>query len=121
MLSARIAAKEIDVNISYQEGNGTRESACILPFWIVYRAAEARSRATEHWQASFPERNLERVLSPTRLSQLNECIPLVGPDAMKQAMLNIAYPGRDVCDHLATQHGEDWLREAAEAVIAMLR
>jgi hypothetical protein len=70
--------------------------------------------------ASFPERNLERVLSPMRLSQLNECIPLVGPDAIKQAMLNIAYLGRDVCGHLATQHGVDWPREAAEAVIGML-
>jgi hypothetical protein len=77
--------------------------------------------ATEHWLASFPERNLERVLSPTRLNQLNECIPLVGPDAMKQAMLNIAHLGRDVCDQIAAQHGWDWPREAAEAVIEMLR
>jgi hypothetical protein len=77
--------------------------------------------ATEHWLASFPERNLERVISPTRLNQLNECIPLVGPDALKQAMLNIAYLGRDVCDQIATQHSWDWPREAAEAVIAMLR
>ncbi|GAC1390122.1 MAG: hypothetical protein NVSMB38_06760 [Ktedonobacteraceae bacterium] len=52
--------------------------------------------------------------------RLNTCIPLVGPEALKLAMYNTAHLGQDVCETLATQHGWDWSREAAEAVLHML-
>ncbi len=44
----------------------------------------------------------------------------LGADALKQAMLNTAYLGRDVCETLATRHSWDWSRDTAEAVIQML-
>ena len=54
------------------------------------------------------------------MEQLNACIPLVGPEALKLAMYNTAQLGQDVCETLATQRGWMWPREAAEAVIQML-
>lgn len=74
----------------------------------------------ERWLASFPTWKLERFLSQTRMEQLNTCIPLVGPEALKLAMYNTALLGQDVCETLATQHGWKWPHEAAEAVIQML-
>ena len=78
------------------------------------------SGAVERWLASFPSWKLERALSPTRLRQLNTCIPSPGAEALRQAMLNAATLGRDVCEALALQHGWIWPREAAEEVIQML-
>ncbi len=78
------------------------------------------SGAVERWLASFPSWKLERALSPTRLNRLNTCIPLPGAEALRQAMLNTAELGRDVCEALALQHGWAWPREAAEEVIQML-
>lgn len=78
------------------------------------------SGAVERWLASFPSWKLERALSPTRLSQLNTCIPLPGAEALQQAMFNTAMLGREVCEALALQHGWVWPREAAEEVIQML-
>jgi hypothetical protein len=77
--------------------------------------------AVERWLASFPEWKLERALSAQRLSQLNSCIPSAGANGLRQAMLTIAYLGREVCEHLAGQHGWSWPSSAAEAVIEMLR
>ena len=74
----------------------------------------------ERWLASFPTWKLEHFLSQTRMEQLNACIPLVGPEALKLAMYNTAQLGQDVCETLATQRGWMWPREAAEAVIQML-
>jgi hypothetical protein len=76
--------------------------------------------AVERWLASFPEWKLERVLSSTRLSQLNGCIPLASASELRQAMLKIAYLGRDVCENLAAQHGWSWPNKASEAVIEIL-
>ena len=74
----------------------------------------------ERWLASFPTWKLERFLSQTRMEQLNTCIPLVGPEALKLAMYNTALLGQDVCETIATQHQWKWPLEAAEAVIQML-
>ena len=79
------------------------------------------SGAVERWLASFPSWKLERALSPTRLNQLDTCIPPPGAEAFKQAMLNTAYLGRDVCEMLATRHNWTWSRAAAEEVIQMIK
>ncbi|WP_165422867.1 aminoglycoside 6-adenylyltransferase [Ktedonosporobacter rubrisoli] len=76
--------------------------------------------AVERWQASFPEWKLEQALPPARLRQLNGCIPLQSPEDLRQAMLQTAYLGRDVCRNIATQHGWSWPDAAAEAIIEML-
>ena len=78
------------------------------------------SGAVERWLASFPSSKLERALSPARLNQLDTCIPLPGAEALKQAMLNAAKLGYEVCEALALRHGWVWPREAAEEVIQML-
>lgn len=79
------------------------------------------SGAVERWLASFPSWKLERVLSPTRLEQLDTCIPLPGAEGLKQAMLNTALLGRDVCETLATQNKWSWPRAAGEEVIRMIK
>jgi len=79
------------------------------------------SGAVERWLTSFPSWKLERTLSPTRLAQLDTCIPSPGAEAFKQAMLNTAYIGHDVCESLATRHNWTWPRAAAEEVIKMIK
>ena len=79
------------------------------------------SGAVERWLASFPSWKLERALPPTRLEQLNTCIPLPGAEGLKQAMLNTAYLGSDVCETLANQHHWTWPHTAAEEVIRMIK
>jgi hypothetical protein len=63
---------------------------------------------------------VEHLLSPTRLSQLEGCMPSPGAEALKQAMLNTALLGHDVCETLATKYERTWPREAAEEVIRMV-
>lgn len=79
------------------------------------------SGATERWLASFPSWKLERALSPTRLEQLDACIPPPGAEGFKQAMLNTAYLGIDVCNKLANRHSWTWPRAAAEEVMRMIK
>jgi hypothetical protein len=45
---------------------------------------------------------------------------LASASELRQAMLKIAYLGRDVCENLAAQHGWSWPNKASEAVIEML-
>jgi hypothetical protein len=78
------------------------------------------SGAVERWLASFPSWKLERTLSPTRLKELDTCIPPPGAEAFNQTMLNTAHLGRDVCETLATRHNWTWARAAAEEVIQMI-
>ena len=70
------------------------------------------SGAVERWLASFPSWKLEGSLSPTRLAQLDACIPLPGAEELKRAMLNTALLGRDICDSLAARHNWTWPRSA---------
>lgn len=79
------------------------------------------SGAVERWLASFPSSQLEQALSPMRLDQLNTCIPLQGAEALKQAMLNTAQFGYEVCEALALRYRWAWPREAAEEVFQMLQ
>jgi Streptomycin adenylyltransferase len=76
--------------------------------------------ATERWQASFPEWNIEKVLTPTRLAQLNACIPLPGAENLKQALARTAQLGYDVCEAIANQHEWEWSHQAAKEIILML-
>lgn len=57
---------------------------------------------------------------PTRLEQLDSCIPLPGAETFKQAMLNTAHLGSDVCETIAARHNWTWPRAAAEEVIRMI-
>jgi Streptomycin adenylyltransferase len=78
------------------------------------------AHSVERWQASFASWNLERSIPSSRLAQLNACIPAEGVDNMKQAILNAALLGRDVCRSLAESHQWTWPQEAAEEIIRAL-
>ncbi len=78
------------------------------------------ANAVGRWQASFPSWNLEHLIPPTRLTQLNACIPLEGADNLKQAMVRAAVLGREVCETVAQQHQWSWQQIAAEEILRTL-
>lgn len=76
--------------------------------------------ALERWQASFPSWNLEQAISPTRLVQLNACIPAEGEAEMLRAMFHAAQLGADLCQRLAARYQCAWPKRAAEEIIRVL-
>lgn len=77
--------------------------------------------ATERWRASSAPVEIERVLAPARLSVLERCIPGPGQAGLKQAMVDAAALGFEVCEAIARQRGWTWPRTLARQVEPLLR
>lgn len=78
------------------------------------------SGALQRWRGSSPAVDIEKVISPSRLAQLNQCIP--GPEMrdLKPAMFQAASLGCAVCVEIAQKHGWDWPALLAEKVLGVL-
>lgn len=77
--------------------------------------------AMGRWQASDAAAGIERAISPSRLAQLNACIP--GPEAgnLRPAMLNATRLGTSVCSALAARHGWPWPDRLAQRTLDFLQ
>jgi kynurenine formamidase len=92
-----------------------------------YRALEPLLRllrfeagAFERWQASPAAADIERVLSPERLKQLDSCIPGPGSDGILTALCCAARLGQEVCSAIARRHGWEWPERLAERAVELL-
>lgn len=74
----------------------------------------------ERWRGTSAALQIERVLSPERLSQLEKCIPGPGEEPLRRAMLDAARLGYDVSASVARVHGWDWPERLAGQVMVML-
>ena len=75
------------------------------------------SDALERWQASSSAWDIERAISPERLTRLNECIPGIDEQGLRQAMHTTAVFGAEVCASIASKYGWTWPSELSEEVI----
>ena len=92
-----------------------------------YRAMESLLRllrfeanAFERWQASPGAADVERVLSPERLRQLEGCIPTRDANGLVDALCNAANLGREVCASIARAHDWEWPERLAQRVVTVL-
>lgn len=72
--------------------------------------------ATERWRASSASAEIERILTPARLSVLERCIPGSGQAGLRLAMIDAAALGFEVCEAIARQRGWAWPRILARQV-----
>jgi lincosamide nucleotidyltransferase len=78
------------------------------------------SGAVQHWQGTSAAAGIEQVITPTRLHQLQGCIPAPGQNALLAAMQHTATLGDTICQTIATQHHWPWPAELAQRVQAVL-
>ncbi|GCE05403.1 aminoglycoside 6-adenylyltransferase [Dictyobacter aurantiacus] len=60
--------------------------------------------AFERWQSAPASWNLEQVITPQRLAQLDKCIPAVGIENLQNTFTHTAWLGREVCTAIAKAH-----------------
>lgn len=93
--------------------------------WIVTYHLIALLRleagAVDEWQGRSAPVGIERALSPTRLAQLDACIPTASADGLASALRHAAELGREACASLARQHGWEWPEALAERMLSLLR
>lgn len=77
--------------------------------------------AVERWGGSSALAGLERVLSPTRLAQLDACIVGRSQKSIQEAMLASAELGYEVSGAIAQAHNLPWPDVLAREIVAMLQ
>ncbi len=77
--------------------------------------------ATERWQASSAATDIERVLRPARLAELNACIPGADPSGLGAALGAAAILGREVCAAVAAKHQQGWPQALADRCVTLAR
>lgn len=86
----------------------------------LLRLLRFEAGAFERWQASPAATDIERVLSPKRIEQLNACIPGVEAAALLTALRNAANLGAEVCASIAAQRECSWPERLASRVVETL-
>lgn len=77
--------------------------------------------AVERWRASESASDIEHVLTPRRLTQLNACIPGPGLKSLHQALIKAAELGYEVCTALHTTYGWPWPDALADRTLLVLK
>lgn len=72
---------------------------------LLHALLRLEAGAVERWRASELSVGIERVLSPHRLAQLNDCIPGLGLDSLRRALADAAVLGRDICAAVNVRYG----------------
>ncbi|GCE30794.1 hypothetical protein KDA_62780 [Dictyobacter alpinus] len=75
------------------------------------------ARAFERWQASSASWQLEQVITPQRLDQLDSCIPAAGSESLQHTLVHAALLGREVCTSIATARHWPWPEILAQELI----
>lgn len=71
----------------------------------------------DRWQASPASWNLEQVIAPQRLDQLDRCIPAAGSEYLRDALAYTAWLGREICTAIAKAHHWTWPEALAQELI----
>lgn len=78
------------------------------------------SGALERWRAASSAVGIEQAVTPTRLAQLDACIPVADSSALINAFVKAGRLGYEVCASIAAQHGWPWPRQLADRTLALL-
>ena len=78
------------------------------------------SGALERFRAQSSAVGIEQAVTPTRLAQLDACIPGADASLLIRSFVRAAALGYEVCESISARHGWPWPRELADRALALL-
>jgi hypothetical protein len=86
----------------------------------LFRLLRLEANALDRWSVASTAWNIERLIMPGRLAQLDACIPAAGTDGLSQALYTTARLGREVCEAIAAREGWTWPEALGERVVGIM-
>ena len=83
----------------------------------LFRLLRLEANVLDRWPVASTAWNIERLIAPERLAQLNACIPAAGAEGLRQALYTTARLGREVCEAIAAREGWTWPEALGERVV----
>jgi hypothetical protein len=106
----------------WRRGQGwfARQSFHFQVMQNLFALLRLEAGALDNWQSSSAAWNVEHTLSPTRLSQLENCIPAPGLEPLKDSLVAAAKIGYTACDHIAKNYSYAWPQMLAEQTLQVI-
>jgi lincosamide nucleotidyltransferase len=86
----------------------------------LFRLLRLEANVLDRWPVASTAWNIERLIAPGRLAQLDACIPAAGTRGLRQALFRTAQLGREVCEAIAAHRGWVWPDALGERVVRIM-
>ncbi len=86
----------------------------------LFRLLRLETNALDRWAVASTAWNIECLIAPGRLAQLDACIPAAGVEGLRQALFRTAQLGREVCEAVAVREEWGWPEELGERVVGIM-
>ena len=87
----------------------------------LFRLLRLEANALDRWPVASTAWNIEHLITPGRLAQLDACIPAAGVEGLRQALFRTAQLGREVCEAVTVREGWRWPEELGERVVGIMQ